>query len=123
MIDLTAITNRWRAAFSGDADPQAMNAHEARAGIEQAVEDLHALTKLAAVVQAFGARRMAVAAAFEVWQATLEGGTKDAILSAAVQLEQERRQLWLAQDRVERLAVAMAGGDVERVCEGEADHA
>lgn len=123
MIPLADIVARWSPAFSGQADPQAMNAHEARAGVEQAIEDLHALTKLAAVVQAFGVRRMAVAAAFEVWQATLEGGTKDAILSAAVQLEQERHQLWLAQDRVERLAVAMAGGDVERVCEGEADHA
>lgn len=121
MIPLADIVARWAPAFSGDAQPS--NAHEARALVEQAVEDLHGLTKLAAVVQAFGARRIAVAAAFEVWQATVQGGTPGAIHRAAVQLEHERHQLWLAQDRVERLAVELAGGDVVAVCEGEAAHA
>lgn len=79
-----------------------------------AIGDLHDLVKLAAVVRAYGKARIAVSEAFEAWEPTtgVKREKTGDLLNAAHRVREE------ALDRLEAIAVAMAGGDVRRVCGG-----
>ena len=114
MIELDAVVQRWSAAWSGDADPWSLPAHEARALVERAVTDLHDLVRLAVEVRAYGRARVALSEAHEAWVAAGKpeaGPTRD-------DWHEARAAHRAALDRIEAIAVQLAGGDVERVTGG-----
>lgn len=111
MIDLAAITARWSAAFNDPAMIDALPTYAARQLLHQLVGDLHDVLRLAQEVRAYGRARIAMSEAFEA----LDGF--DAALVAA---HREARGAHMAAlDRIEAIAVQLAGGDVRRVCGGD----
>ena len=111
---LDEVISRWSAAWSGDADALSLPAHEARALVERAVTDLHDLVRLAVEVRAYGKARVALGEAHEWWLVAGKpeaGPTRD-------DWHEARASHRAALDRIEAIAVQLAGGDVERVTGG-----
>ena len=148
MIDLEAIGARWSAAFSGQADVQGVAAEELdhlekevaeerpyrflfRARVllaeirerrklhDLALADLHDLVKLALVVREYGAARIAHSEAFEAFDSAWNKDSDDPPTALARASNEARQAKDRALDRLEAIAVKLAGGDPAEVCGSE----
>lgn len=116
MVDLQAIADRWAPVFNGFINLNRVSADELREKLGEMAEDIHDLLKLALEVRAYGKARIALSDAHTAWVAAgkpLEfHPTREAWHSA-------RAAHRKAIDRIEALAVQLAGGDVAKVCKGD----
>lgn len=146
MIDLEKLIARWAPAFSGQADIDGL-AGTALTAIEEALdtpaiafggevmrnlvaevrarrnlhdhalEDLHALVRLALELRTYGRARGALSETHEAW--VRAGKPEGAQAPAFVAWMEARAAHHRALDRIEAIAVQLAGGDLRKVCESE----
>lgn len=84
-----------------------------------ALGDLHDLVKLALVVREYGKARIAHSEAFEAFDSAWNRDSDDPPTALARASNEARRAKDRALDRLEAIAVQLAGGDVAKVFEGE----
>lgn len=84
---------------------------------DQALEDIHALVRVVVELPAYGKVRIALSEAHEAWvRAGKPEGAQARTFAAWMEARQQHRR---AIDRIEAIAVQLAGGDVGKVCRGE----
>jgi len=117
MIDLDKLWSKWSAPHHDETLIDSLNAHEARQTMRDMVGDIDELVKLVTEVRAYGQARSALSEAHGKWEAggkplSREFSTFGAYVDA-------RTTYRAALDRIEALAVQLAGGDVRKACEGQ----
>lgn len=122
MIDLDALWSKWSAPFADETLIDSLNAHEARQTMRDMLGDIHDLVKVVTAVREYGKARVAQSEAFEAWvdQLGAVGAERhERNLQASLRLDETRDGCRIALDRVDAIAVQLAGGDVSKVCEGQ----
>lgn len=116
MIDLDKLWSKWSAPHHDETLIDSLNAHEARQTMRDMLIDIHDLVRLGATVREYGKARIALSQAHEAWVSANKPNESTAPkLLAWLDARAKHRA---AIDRLEAVAVQLAGGNVRRVCEG-----
>jgi len=121
VINLDKLWSKWSTPHHDETRIDSLNAHEARQTMRDMLDDIHDLVKLVTTVREYGKARIALSKAHEAWVAANKPDESTAPkLLAWLEARAKHRA---AIDRVEALAVQLAGGDARRVCEGVTNEA